>query len=100
MRRDYGKVGRKSEDIAQGPGLEEVERDIGVKLQQRHERNDALLDLLRAVPVVGLGITRTVVCPPVELLLHRFGCLAYCIVRDVDNDVEKNLGREPKQFVD
>ena len=50
VRDDDGELGRHDEDVAEGPRLEDVERDVDVRVEERLERDEALLDLLRAVP--------------------------------------------------
>ena len=111
VRGDDGQVGRDGEDVAHGPGLEEVERDVDVRLEQRLERHEPLLDLLRRVPLRvlfllhvagagagGGGLVGAGVGPALEELLHGVDGLAGFVVGDVDDVVEEELGDEAEEL--
>lgn len=51
MRRDDLQVWREREDIPQGPRLEEIERDVRMRLQQRAKRHQALFDSFQPIPL-------------------------------------------------
>ena len=89
-------VRRYSKDVPHRPRLEEVERDVDMTLQQRLERNQSLLNLLRGVPLGCL--LRACVRPTLQELLHGIYALARLIVRNVDNIIEEELRDEAKKL--
>ena len=105
--RDDGQVGGDSKDVAHRPRLEEVERDVDVGLEQRLERDQALFDFLRRVPVRILvlvlrggagGFVGAGVSPALEELFHGVDGLASLVVGDVDDVVEEELGYEAEEL--
>ena len=111
VRGDDGQVGGDGEDVAHGPRLEEVERDVDVRLEQRLERHEPLLDLLRRVPLRvlfllhvagagagGGGLVGAGVGPALEELLHGVDGLAGFVVGNVDDVVEEELGDEAEEL--
>ena len=96
VRRHDGEVGGDGEDVAHGPRLEEVERDVDMALQQRLERNQSLLNLLRRVPLGCLF--GACVRPTLQELLHGIYALARFIVCNVDNIIEEELWDKAKEL--
>lgn len=97
MRDDDRQLRRDCKDVAQRPRFEEVKRDIDMRVQQRLERDEALLDLLCAIPVF-VDLVLAFGGPAAQEHLHRVDSLADCIVGGVDNVVEKKLRHETEDF--
>lgn len=125
VRRDKLQVGRDGKDVPQRPRLEEIERDIRVRLQQRAERDEALLDCLQSIPLrilllslgvllafallafrlaracVGLGRRREARgCPALHEGFHCLQTLYDGVRGAADDVVEQHLWGEPEEFGD
>ena len=89
-------VGGDGKDIAERPSFEEVERDVGVELEEGLKRDEALLELFVGVPVrlvqkAGFG-------PAIEEVLHRIHGAADTVIGDVDYVIDEEMWREREDF--
>jgi hypothetical protein len=87
-------VGVDVEDVPARPDLEEVERVVDVRVEERLERHKPLLDLLGRGPAPGALAGG----PGVEILLHRVHRRERGVGRDVPDVVEQVLGLEAEDF--
>ena len=96
MRSDDREICRNSKDIAHGPRLEEIERDVEMVLEQGLECDEPLLNFLRGVPVGCL--LRAGIGPALEELFHSIDALTGFVVCGVDDVVEEELGDEAEEL--
>jgi hypothetical protein len=70
-----------SEDVAQRPSFKKIERDIGVELEERLERYQALFELFVGIPVRLVLETRF--GPAIEKVLHGIHGASDAVIGDV-----------------
>ena len=92
---------RNREDVPHAPDLEKVEGDVHMRFQQSLERDDPLFDFLSAVPVLSPRFLQSICAflrPSGEESFHGIDAVFHRVVRDVDNGVQHEVRRVPKQF--